>query len=457
MSGPNDDLERDIRDEDELRRLLRTPDRGEVPSFASVAARASRRSVVPGAIAATAAAVVVIAVGLAMIRPPDQSGAVPSPSASGLTSPTATASPSAAATPTPIASSAAVSSPSPSQTASSLFKPGFGVIYWGSGQGFDPSAAPQVVREGEKSSVGALAGSFFDQFHGAVSPDGRRAIYAAQPQLSSSWSYYLFDGAKPTEQRRLLELPNEIAGPVLWAQDMSAIVFTAQDAGATQGVVPKYDSIRTLDLATGVVKELARITDGSYYQLVGWDKAAGTLAVQINPYPSDGSKKSTYLVIGPSASKSTPMDGPVAYSASADARTVVGLQCTAATGCSLWTWPLADYAARADQHLGSGLSMNVIGFRPNTNEVGLTVFDSAGAGRFALWSPSSGLRDVYQFPSGRSPGGPAFFRADGSALIADFGVPQSLVIDIATGQATALPVADGQTSYSRPAASIRLD
>jgi hypothetical protein len=384
---------------------------------------------------------------VASCAPPDVSGGSPSASAVSTTA--------SSSTPTTASTSPPASTATPNQT---VLKSNFGVIYWGARQGWEPGSAPQILPEGRTTKVGELAGTFFNQFHGAVSSDGRRAIYVAQPDMNGPSGYYLLEGSKPTEQRRLLALPNENLGSVLWSADMSAIAFTAQDAGATQGVIPKYDSIRTLDLTTGAVRELARITDGSYYQIVGWDKSAGTLAAQINPYPNDGAKKSTYLVIGPSGTKTTPVDGPSAYAVSPDRRTAVGLQCSAATGCSLWTWPLADYGARVDHHLPAGLSLNVFGFRPGTTDVGLTAFElNGGSGRIALWSVAAGLQTLYSFPAGRSPSGPWFFRADGTAVIVNFGINDDLVIDVATGQSTRLPLSVSQTSYSRSAASIRLD
>jgi WD40 repeat protein len=399
---------------------------------------------------------VLLVAGLAIgaLPNPDLGVISPRPSPVVVSSASSSSRPSSAAeTASPSLTSASTSTPN-----AALLKPGFGVIYWGSRQGWEPGSAAQILPEGRTTKVGELAGSYFNQFHGTVSPDGRRAIYPAQPDLNGPWAYYLLDGSKPTEQRRLLALPNENPGPVLWSTDMSAIAFTAQDAGATQGVIPKYDSIRTLDLTTGAVRELTRITDGSYYQIVGWDKAAGTLAAQILPYPPVAGKKSTYVVIGSSGTKTIPVDGPTSYAASPDARTVVGLLCAAATACSLWTWPLADYGARVDQRLPAGLSLDVIGFRPGTSDVGLTVFEESGAsGRIALWSASAGLRTVYPFPAGRSPSGPWFFRADGSAVIVNFGIGEDLVIDIATGQSARLPLSASQTSYSRSTASIRLD
>src|SRR6267142_4978651 len=136
------------------------------------------------------------------------------PSTSGPSSASASAVPTIPGSrePTPTARS---STPAPTATSNAaLFKSNFGVIYWGARQGWEPGSAPQILPEGRTATVGQLAGSFFNQFHGAVSPDGRRAIYAAQPDMNGPWGYYLLDGAKPNEQRRLLALPNENLGSV---------------------------------------------------------------------------------------------------------------------------------------------------------------------------------------------------------------------------------------------------
>lgn len=450
-----DDLDRDIREEDELRGLLRTSERTSIPPFASVAARARRRSVPLGAIAAVAAAVLITAV-VTVVAPLATPGAPPSASPASSSSPGTAASPSV--------SPSASGTPASTATGAALLKPGFGVIYQGVRSGWDPGSAQQIRREGDTDrSVGELAGSFFNQFHGAVTPDGRRAVYPAQ-DLGGPWVLYLLDGAKPTEQKRLLTLPDEIPGSLIWSSDMTGIAFTAQDSGATQGVTPKYDSIRTLDLATGVVRELARITDGSNYQIVGWDRSTGTLAAAVVPYPSpasrgsDVSKTGSYIVIGPSGTKNVPLDGPSPALSSADARVVYGLRCDGnPASCSLWTWPLADYGARVDRQVASGLSLAIFGARPGSDEIGLTVYSGSGAsieGQIALWSPSSGLRTVYRFPQGRSPGSRPFFRADGTGIFLELGIDENVVVDLPSGATTPLP---GATSSGRIEASIRLD
>ncbi len=340
-----------------------------------------------------------------------------------------------------------------------VLKPSFGVIYSGIRQGWDPGSAQQIRREGETTSVGELAGSYFNQFHGTVSPDGRRAVYPGQTQ-DGPWSLYLLDGARPNEQRRLLALPNEIPGLPVWSGDMTGIAFTVQDSGATQGVAPKYDSIRTLDLATGKVMEIARITDGSTYRIVGWDRRSGMLAALVSPHAAPAS---AYVVIGPSGTRTTALasgtESGWAVYGSPDARTVAGIHCEATSGCSLWTWPLADYGARADQHFGSNVSLGIIGWRPGTEDLALGVSNlrpSGGDAHIELWSASAGRRTVYT--GGSSPPSSPFFRADGSALIVP-GYGEGLVVDIATGATSPLPFPAPTGPYERalPEASIRLD
>ncbi|MDQ2912824.1 MAG: hypothetical protein M3T56_06165 [Chloroflexota bacterium] len=349
--------------------------------------------------------------------------------------------------------------PPPSPTPNvAVLKRSFGVVYQGVRQGWDSGSAPQLRREGDTTSVGELAGSFFNQPHGGIAPEGGRFAYLAQPQ-DGPWGIYLLDGAKPTEQRRLVALPNEIPGQPVWSNDGTAIAFTAQDAGSTQGVTPKYDSIRTLDLATGRVTELARITDGSYYDIVGWDRRSGTLAALIVPHAQPAS---TYLVIGATGTRTTPLErGPEsswAVYGSPDARTAAGIHCTAATGCSLWTWPLADYDARADQRLGPGLSLGSFGWRPGSDDLGLSVSTISPAGsapHLELWSSTAGRRTAYA-ASAFPPSSP-FFRADGSAIIIP-GYGEALVIDIGSGATSPLPFPAPAGPFERPlpAASIRL-
>lgn len=372
------------------------------------------------------------------------------------TSPTPTFSASPVPTPTtpvPTPTPAPTSIPTPSVNAAVL-KPNFGVIYWGTQSGYDPGSAPKIRREGETTTLAELAGNYFNQFHGAVSPDGRRAVYPSQT-IDGAWSLYLLDGSKPTEQRRLIALPDEIPAQIVWASDGSGVAFTVADSGANQGVAPEYDAIRTLDLATGKATELARITGGNYYGIVGWDKPSNTLAA--TTFPNGIGLTMSYLVISPAGTKTTPVNAQFWMVASPDARTVVGGLCDGGVnGCSLWTWPLANIEARTDQHIRSGMWIYPFAWRPGSQDIGMVIGSSPNSqDEIDLWSPTAGFRTVNRFINGNTPPGPSFFRADGSALFVP-GYGKALVVDLASAVTSALPFPVA-TGNAFPSTSIRLD
>lgn len=339
-----------------------------------------------------------------------------------------------------------------------LFNPSFGVIYSGIRQGYAAGSSMQVRREGEtKTAVAELAPSYFNQWTGAVAPDGRRAVYFAQPQ-SGAWTLYLFDGAKPNEQRALLTLPGEVGFQPMWSGDGAGVAFTVIDQSG-YGATPAYSAIRTLDLASGLVTERARITGGSAYTLVGWDRADATLAATIVPHADQGPL--IYVVLSGTTQRSWPLDAHYSAVASPDARDVVGVKCEGIDiGCSLWTWKLGDFGTRVDQRVGSRLSIGVIGWRPGTHDVALAISDMRAVPSVTsveLWSISGGPRRVVYGPSGTYGYG-SFFRADGTALIVVTEAYQALVVDLISGLTTQLPLPapDPAFELGRPSASIRL-
>ncbi len=352
---------------------------------------------------------------------------------------------------------AAGTTPAPTPTpVAGILSPHFGVIYQGVRQGYEKGSAPLVRREGETSTVAELAPSFFNQFAGAVSPDGRRAVYFAQPQ-NEPWALYLLDGARPTDLRKLTVIDGEIpGGSLVWAADGSGVAFAVLDQGANQGVTPRYSAIRTLDITSGKVTELARVTDGSAYALVGWDRAPATLAALMVPH---GAPASTYVVFGSSGRRTWQLDGEYSVYGAPNGRDVVGIRCAAGTGCSLWTWTLADFDTRVDRKVGPGLSLGFVGFRPNSNDLGLFVSSSASpsAQTIELWSADAGQRVIYgpveQMPDAM------FFRADGSAVIVSTRPTETLVVDLRTKAVSSLPqpVPSAPFEIGRPVASIALD
>lgn len=355
-----------------------------------------------------------------------------------------------------VADAAATAVPTPTPVAGVL-KPEFGIIYNGVRTGWEKGSAPLVRREGEANlAVGELAPSYFNQFGGTVTPDGRRAAYFAQRQ-DEPWALYLLDGARPNEQRVLRTFPDDLpaAGPV-WSGDGSGVAFVVINKEANQGVKPNYSAIRTLDLVTGAVTEVARVTDGSGYTIVGWDKANGRLAAMIAPH---GEAPTTYIVFSGAGKREWKLDGGYSAVAAPNGRDVAAILCQGPTiACSFWTWKLDDFDSRADQKFGPGLSMGIIGWRPGTGDVGIYVTSIAGGapGRIELWSATDGRRVV--FGPGDRATGDAFFRADGSALVVTLALDEAVVVDLASGRTSPLPLPVPQAPWEigRLRGSIRL-
>ncbi|MBI3522726.1 MAG: hypothetical protein HY071_06435 [Chloroflexi bacterium] len=354
----------------------------------------------------------------------------------------------------------AATTPAPTATTASdasVLDPRFGVIFSGVRTGSASGSAAQVRREGETRPIGELAPSFFNQFNGSVSPDGRRAAYFADgPSGPSGSTLYLVDGTKPTERQLLLSLGDEIpAARPLWSGDGTGIVFSVLDKGANQGVRPQYSALRTFDLATRAVTEIARLSGGASYSAVGWDRATSTLAALEARYAEPAL---TYTVFGLTGRRSFAVEGAYSMVASPDAKEVAGVRCEATLGCSLWRWPLATFDARREQKVGDRQTLGLIGFRPGTSELALLVGDAAARiDRIELWS-SRGGRTVQNVVDGRPPDS-AFFRADGRALIVAGRPDEVVVIDVASGVSARLPQPTPQAPFEigRAAASIRLD
>lgn len=334
-----------------------------------------------------------------------------------------------------------------------VLAPDFAVIYDGVRTGLEKGSAPQVRREGETRAVGELAPSFFNQFNGAVSPDGRRAVYFATG--AGSWALYLLDGARPNEQRRLAEIRGEIPGgrPV-WSGDGSGVAFTVLDESANQGVRPTYSALRTIEIATGEVRELARAPAGSAYAAVGWDRARSIIAATLHPHGQQTG--TTYVAISSSGTRTWAMDAGYSIAASPRTHEVAGVRCEAARGCSLWLWPLGDFGSRRDLRVTAS-SLGLLGWRPGADEVALMVgsSDPGKPGDIELVSSSGARRVAYPLTTlSERP----FFRADGRALIVPLRLDEAIVVDLASGLVSPLPLPAPLVPWElgRLAASIRL-
>lgn len=341
----------------------------------------------------------------------------------------------------------------PSASPSAVLNPSFGVIYQGRGTGSAPELTPNIRREGSTTPVVRLIGNVLNQFIGAVAPDGRRIAYFAQPQ-GDVWNLYVLEPKAGSQQVPVTTLRDEhpISAP-LWSSDGQQIAFAVADQNIAQGTTPAYTEIRTVDLAQHTVRTVARRTDHSTYQLVGWDKSTGAIAaLVISPVGTP----SEYALLGP-LTRSWALNAGTSVVASTDGRVAI-VVCEPSTGCALRTTTLTDFGNQLDVNLGPGLSIGIIGFRPGTSDLALLVSPARAATTqtVELWSAQAGRREV--LTTDASSLDSAFFRADGSALVVGTRPGNEIVVDLRTGQTARLADAqDDPFARTRPVASVGLD
>lgn len=182
----------------------------------------------------------------------------------------------------------------------------------------------------------------------ALRQDRAAALLAAAPRIADS--------------RHALELDARRTSGVVrrWQRDR---VHRLQQGGQPRGEGRSSRAIRTLDLATGVVTERARVEGGSHYRLVGWERAENTVAATHAP---EREPATTYLAISPTGRRTWTLDGPHGENQSGrNSRDWLACAATATrrrtppSGSGRWTT-----SVRADQRFGPGISLGLVAGDP---------------------------------------------------------------------------------------------
>lgn len=294
-----------------------------------------------------------------------------------------------------------------------------------------PGPPPYVRREDRNEVISPLGNGYLCRLSGAVSPDGRRLAYWLFETNRSEIAVYQ-GGASST----LVRLGDELLGNLAWSADGTGLLFVAMKGGV-QGVPPEYAALRTLDLATGSIQELTRVT-GRYLTALAWDRSRRVTAASETP-GSGGA--GAYLVIteARAITRSEMPPNVVLMSASPDASFVLALS---QKDFAIRYWPLTSFDDQKTLLAAPGFGAGVAAWRPGTREIAVVV--SGGTTQsLELWSLDGSRRQLTGFTS---QSGGLFFRPDGSALFFGGGA----AVDIATGRVLQFQLAQGE----RLAASV---
>lgn len=284
-------------------------------------------------------------------------------------------------------------------------------------RGCSPPGPPPYVRREDKNEVIATLGpAYLCQFHGATSPDGRRLAYWLFESGRSEIALYQA-GASTT----VVRLGEELVFEVVWSSDGTGLLYVAMKGGV-QGVPPEYAALRTVDLATGTIRELSRET-GRYLTPLAWDRARRLTAASVTP-ASGGAGEYLTVTEDRVIARHAPQPDVILQRASPDAAFMVA----ARTGGALLYWPIASFADQKALLPEAGTFAGIAAWRPGARELAVVVTDG-GSQRIELWSLDGKRRRLVDFSGQR---GGLFFRPDGSALFIGGG----LAVDVATGRAT---------------------
>jgi len=306
-----------------------------------------------------------------------------------------------------------------------------------------------VRSEGDPRQIAELAAT---PFNGAVSPDGRRLAYWEASQGGGRARVLrLFDTAALAQERILLTLPaTETAnvstgGGVVWSSDGSGLLIGVSSIEPVSSAVPVgadrpvYTALRDVDIASGAVREVARLMASLPLRPVAWERRSHVAAaVGIG----DGGYTGSYVLaregVTPTAMPMCCNIAPALGAPDASRALAVSLEPRA-----LFIWPIADPDQRTTMDAASGERVDRAIWRNAREIVVLTGGDAPGAMRLEVWS-LDGRRRVVLLGARDLSG----IRADGTAAIVD-----GEVIDLGAGVRSPIP---GLTGQSRIVATLLL-
>jgi len=278
-------------------------------------------------------------------------------------------------------------------------------------------------------------------FNGAVSPDGRRVAYwETASGGGEARSLWLLEASAPSQTRLVLTLPESetatvsTGGGVVWSSDATAVLIGVNSrefmpAPPVDGPA-RYATLRTVDLASGAVREVARVEPGLPLRPVAFDRRNGVAtAVEIG----GGGYAASYVVARDGAELTrTRLETDIAPAvATPDATGVLAVRYRPTA--VVVVWPLADPERRTPMDVTAGERVARALWRNAHEIVVLIDGDAPTAHRLEVW-PLQGPRRVVLHDAREL----SAVRPDGTAAIVD-----GQVVDLVTGATWPIPGLSG--------------
>ena len=300
------------------------------------------------------------------------------------------------------------------------------------------AAAAEIRRETDPAPISTLRGQ---GFIGAVSGTGRRVAYWVSID-GATRELRVFDVTAPDQDTTLATvLDTERGAAAVWSSDRTGLVAVVESSGrAGTGEAPgPFSALRVVDTPTRSIHEISRVTDGTQYWPVGWDRV--TRLVGASVYGGADATGIAWVVVGEDAlSSRVPMEGGIpAITIRANGNDVLGVL----NGSVIRVWTLASYNDHREFGAASGEHIAFARWKPGADEIVVLVAD-----RLEVWPKGGGDRRIVA--RGLPTASDLLVSSDGVLAFVTFdGGANAIAIDLATGRTAPLAM-----SGSRLAAPI---
>lgn len=294
------------------------------------------------------------------------------------------------------------------------------------------TAPAALRRETDAEPISGLRGQ---GFIGAVSGTGRRVAYWVTAG-GVTRELRVFDVTAPDQDTSLATiLETERGAATVWSADRTgilAVVESSVRAGTAEASGP-FSALRVVDTPTRSIREIARLTDGSQYWPVGWDRISRLVGACV--YGSDRMAIAWSMVGEDTRSARVPMDGGIpAATIRGSGNDVLGVQ----NGTVVRVWTLASYNEHIELGAASGERIAFARWKPGADEIVVLVGD-----RLELWPKAGGDRRVIarDLPAASD----LLVSSDGAlAFVTHEGGRSATAIDLGTGGVAPLPMSGAE-------------
>jgi len=292
------------------------------------------------------------------------------------------------------------------------------------------SAAPaELRRETDPAPISTLRGQ---GFIGAVSGTGRRVAYWVTTE-GATRELRVFDVTAPDQDTSLATvLETERGAAVVWSFDRTGLVTVVESSGQAEGrAAPSpFSSLRVVDTPTRSIREISRLTDGSQYWPVGWDRV--THVVGACAYGGADATGIAWVVVGEDAlSSRVPMESGIpAVTIRASGNDVLGIL----NGRVIRVWTLASYDEHREFGAAPGERIRFARWKPGADEIVVLVAD-----RLEIWPKAGGDRRI--IAQGLPAASDLLISSDGAlAFVTLDGGTGAIAVDLASGRTAPLPI-----------------